>query len=69
MILVDGGIRATATPLPAENSRGKMETIRNCVEMVRDADTVSSVVLLVEQVDSREFFDNRGKLLLSMGPR
>ena len=42
MTLVDGWIIVTTIPLLAGNSREKAETIQKYVEMVQDADTVSS---------------------------
>ena len=62
MTLVVEGIKVTAVPLPDENPREKAGTIRKCVEMVHDAITISSIVLLVEQVDS-SIFDNRGRIV------
>ena len=62
MTLVSGGIKVTAIPLPDKNPREKAETIQKSVEMVHNATTISSIVLLVDQVDS-SIFDSRGKLV------
>ena len=43
------------TPLPVQNSRGKVETIQKCVDIGYDEETASSTVLLGEEVDSSIF--------------
>ena len=62
MSLVPGWIKVTAIPLPDNDPREKVETIRKCVEMVHSAITISSLVLLVEQVNNSNF-DNREKIV------
>ena len=66
MSLVPGGIKVTAIPLPDNNPQEKVETIRKYVEMVHNAITISSIVLLVEQVDSG-IFDDREKIVALNG--
>ena len=64
MTLVNGGFRVIATPLPAlPRTLVKItETIQKCVEIVYSAETVSLIVILVEQVDSSIFYD-RGEMI------
>ena len=66
MSLVPGWIKVTAIPLPDNDPGEKVETIRKCVEMVHNAITISSIVLLVEQVDS-SIVDDREKIVALNG--
>ena len=62
MLLVPGGIKVTATPLPDDNPREKAEIIQKCLEMVHNTITITSVVIVVEQVNSC-IFDNTDRLV------
>ena len=62
MLLVPGGIKVMAIPFPDDNPREKAETIQRCLEMVHNAITIASVVIVVEQVKSC-IFENIERLV------